>query len=43
MHQVLINNNVNILTVHKRLGHEKEVETTLNIYAHLFRGVPMIL
>ena len=32
----LINNNVNILAVSKRLGHEK-VETTLNIYAHLFR------
>lgn len=31
----LINNNVNILAISRRLGHEK-IETTLNIYAHLY-------
>lgn len=31
----LINNNVNILAISKRLGHEK-IETTLNIYSHLY-------
>lgn len=32
----LINNNVNILAIANRLGHEK-IETTLNIYSHLYR------
>ncbi|MGL5639432.1 MAG: site-specific integrase [Cetobacterium sp.] len=32
----LINNNVNILAVSQRLGHEK-IETTLNIYSHLYK------
>lgn len=33
----LINNNVNILAIATRLGHEK-IETTLNIYSHLYRS-----
>lgn len=33
----LINNNVNILAIASRLGHEK-IETTLNIYSHLYRS-----
>lgn len=32
----LINNNVNVLAIANRLGHEK-IETTLNIYSHLYR------
>jgi len=32
----LINNNVNILAIANRLGHEK-IETTLNTYSHLYR------
>lgn len=32
----LINNNVNILAVANRLGHDK-IETTLNTYAHLYK------
>lgn len=32
----LINNNVNILAIANRLGHEK-IETTLNTYSHLYK------
>lgn len=34
---ILINNNVNIKAISERLGHQR-IETTLNIYGHLYRG-----
>lgn len=34
---ILINNNVNIKAISERLGHEN-IETTLNIYGHLYKG-----